>query len=410
MTGREHVRPDEGGILVLNTGSSSLKFANYAATADGELSLTCHGQIEGTGTAPHFVAEDAAGKVLVERRWGTAESVGVHDLLGVLMAWLDSRFGAGHLAAVGHRVALGGLEHSGPILLDDAAVDRLRALAPFAPLHQPYDLEPIGALWKLHPALPQVACFDTAFHRTMPPIAQLYGLPRSLTQAGARRYGFHGLSYEYIAIVLPEVDPQAAAGRTVVAHLGSGASMCALSRGRSVATTMGFSPLSGLVMGTRPGDLDAGILMWLIRDRGMSLADIESMLYRDSGLLGVSGISGDMRVLLTSTDSHAREAVDLFVYKICREFGSLAAALGGVDALVFTGGIGEHAAQIRAAVCQQSAWLGLNLDEAANQRGEPQISAPGSKVKIWIIPADEELMIARHTAAIVMNHKAATFS
>jgi acetate kinase len=410
MTGREHARLDEGSILVINTGSSSLKFANYRLRADRKLSLSCHGRIEGTGTSPHFVAQDAAGKVLVERRWGTAEPVRVHDLLEFLMAWLDSRFGAGHLAAVGHRVALGGLEHSDPILLDDAAVDRLRALTPFAPLHQPYNLEPIDALWKVHPALPQVACFDTAFHRTMPPVAQLYGLPRALRKAGARRYGFHGLSYEYIASQLPEVDPQAAAGRTVVAHLGSGASMCALSGSRSVATTMGFSPLSGLVMGTRPGDFDAGILLWLIRERGMSPAAIESMLYRDSGLLGVSGISGDLRVLLASTEARAREAIDLFVYRICRECGSLAAALGGLDALVFTGGIGEHAAQIRAAVCRQCTWLGLVLDDAANQRGEPLISAPSSKVKIWIVPTDEELMIARHTASIVVGHDAATSS
>ena len=403
-------RDGEGGVLVVNAGSSSIKFAIYRAQARRELELSCSGQIEGIGSAPHLLVVDATGGVLAERHWGSEQPPGVEDLLHTLMQWIESHFGTGQLIAAGHRVALGGLEHSGPVRLSEAAVDRLRALAPLAPLHQPHNLEPIEAMWKLHPALAQVACFDTAFHRTMPPVAALYGLPRSLAATGARRYGFHGLSYEYIANKLPEVDPAAAGGRTVVAHLGSGASMCALSGGRSVATTMGFSPLSGLVMGTRPGELDAGLLLWLMREKGMSSADIESMLYHDSGLLGVSGISGDMRVLLASPDPHAREAIDLFVYRICRELGSLAAALGGLDALVFTGGIGAHAALIRAAVCQQCTWLGLALDEAANDRGGPLISAPTSKIKVWVIPTDEELIIARHTAAIVTTDDATTFS
>jgi acetate kinase len=249
-----------------------------------------------------------------------------------------------------------------------------------------------------------VACFDTAFHRTMPEVADLYGLPRPLIEAGARRYGFHGLSYEYIAGVLPGIDGKAAAGRTVVAHLGSGASMCALLGGRSVATTMGFSPLSGLVMGTRPGELDPGIVIWLLRERGMDVQHVESMLYGDSGLMGVSGVSSDMRVLLESEDPRAKEAVDLFVYRVCRELGSLAAALKGLDALVFTAGIGENAAPVRAAVCRQSAWLGIALDEAANARGGPRVSAAESAVTVWVVPTDEEMTIARHTAAIIASH------
>jgi acetate kinase len=407
---RQASRIGKGGILVLNAGSSSLKFALYQAGPAESLRLSSRGEIERIGAEPHFVVTDASGKVLAEQNWEAEKSVGVHDLLQVLMGWIESHFGAGHLVAAGHRVALGGLEHSGPMLLTDAVIDRLRRLVPLAPLHQPHNLDPIEALWKFHPAMPQVACFDTAFHRTMPPVAELYGLPRSLTEAGARRYGFHGLSYEYIAGELPMIDAEAAVGRTVVAHLGSGASMCALAGGRSVATTMGFSPLSGLVMGTRPGELDPGVLFWLMREKNLSWDEIESKLYCDSGLLGVSGISGDMRVLLASTDQHAREAVDLFVYRICRELGSLAAALNGLDALVFTGGIGEHAAPIRAAVCRQCAWLGIAIDETANQRGGPMLNTTNSQVKVWVVPTDEELMIARHTAAIVLADVAAMSS
>ena len=272
---------------------------------------------------------------------------------------------------------------------------------PLMPVHQPHNLEPIEALAKLDPDLPQVACFDTSFHRTMPEVAQLYGLPRRLTDEGARRYGFHGLSYEYIASILPKLDQAAARGRTVVAHLGSGASMCAMVGGRSVATTMGFGPLSGLVMGTRPGELDPGILLWLMQAKGMDEKTIESMLYHDCGLKGVSGISGDMRDLLASDDPHAKQAIDLFVYRICWELGALAAAAGGLDAMVFTAGIGENAAPIRAAVCHQSAWLGIELDPEANKRGAERISSASSSVSVWVIPTDEERMIARHTLGFV---------
>jgi len=390
------------GIVVINAGSSSVKFAVYAAGGRDSLEQTARGEIEGLGLAPHFLATDGSGAVLAEKRWKKGDKAGLHDLLKTLIEWIEDHLGPGRLAAAGHRVALGGLGHSAPVRIDGAEMEKLRALVPLAPLHQPHNLEPIGILKKLHPGLPQVACFDTAFHRTMPKVAELYGLPRRLIDAGAQRYGFHGLSYEYIASVLPKTDQKAASGRTVVAHLGSGASMCAMAAGRSVATTMGFSPLSGILMGTRPGELDPGIVIWLLRERGMDVDQVESMLYRESGLAGVSGVSSDMRALLASDDPRARQAIDLFVYRIGRELASLAAALQGLDALVFTGGIGENAAPVRAAVCRQSAWLGIALDEAANARGGPRISTPDSRVSVWVIPTDEEMTIARHTAAIVL--------
>ena len=404
---RRSNQTDEGGILVINAGSSSIKFAVYRFKTGESPSPRNRGEIDRIDTAPHLTVRDAAGKVLAEKHWRTDESVDVQGLWEALIGWIEDHCTVGYVRAVGHRVALGGLEHSGPILLTDAAVDRLRALAPLAPMHQPHNLEPVGILRQLDPTLPQVACFDTAFHRTMPRLAELYGLPRSLTDAGARRYGFHGLSYEFVAGQLSTIDPIAAAGRAVIAHLGSGASMCAIAGGRSVATTMGFSPLGGLVMATRPGDLDPGLLLWLLQEKNLSAAEIETLLYRDSGLLGVSGISGDMRDLLASKDPKAREAIELFVYRICRELGSLAAALHGLDALVFTAGIGEHAAPIRAAVCRKCDWLGIALDEAANRNGGPLISASDSRIKVWVIPTDEELIIARHTAAIALSDDAA---
>jgi acetate kinase len=272
---------------------------------------------------------------------------------------------------------------------------------PLAPLHQPHHLAAIRAVAAASPDLPQVACFDTAFHRTQAPIAQALALPREITDAGVHRYGFHGLSYEYIASVLPRVAPDGAAGRVVVAHLGNGASLCAMERGRSVATTMGFSALDGLVMGTRPGLLDPGVLLYLMAQHRMDAHALEALLYNRSGLLGVSGVSSDMRALLASDDPRAREAVDLFVYRIARELGSLAAALGGLDALVFTAGIGEHAPEIRARVCRDAEWLGVRLDETANRSGGPRISSAGAAASAWVIPTDENLMIARHTAAVL---------
>jgi acetate kinase len=388
-------------ILAINAGSSSIKFALYGVDLAAKLS----GQIEGIGTAPHFSARRFDGTSLIERRWPEGGTLPVHALMDYLMDWLEGHLGTERLAAVGHRVATGGLEHSDPLVITAEILEKLRGLTPLAPLHQPRNLEPIESLKRSHPGLPQVACFDTAFHRTLPPVAANYGLPRKLTEAGARRYGFHGLSYEYIAGRLKALDPEAAAGRCVVAHLGSGASMCALRAGKSIATTMGFSPLSGLVMATRPGDLDPGLIVWLLRERGMSIDALEQMLYRDCGLKGVSGVSGDMRTLLESGSAHAVEAVELFVYRIAIELGGLTAALGGLDALVFTAGIGEHASAIRRAVCERLAWLGVRLDPQRNANGSGRISADDSTVRVWAIPTDEELVVATHTAALVLQRR-----
>lgn len=392
----------DDGIVVFNAGSSSLKFGLYRWAAAGGLAAAARGEIESVGERPRFVAKDPAGNVIAERRWDAADAVDLDHLLHELVEWTEQHLG-GRLAAAGHRVALGGLEHTEPARVDARLIERLRALVPLAPLHLPANIEPMEILARRHAGLAQVACFDTAFHRTMPPIASLYALPRELTEAGARRFGFHGLSYEFIAEALRQRAPEAAAGRCIVAHLGSGASLCAMVDGRSVATSMGFSPLSGIPMSTRPGDVDPGILLWLLQERGMEAARIESMLYRECGLAGVSGISGDVRTLLASDDPHAREALDLFAYRIAREAASLAAAAGGLDALVFTAGIGENAPSIRASVCRGLAWLGLTLDESANARGGPRISAPGSSISAWVIPTDEELMVARHTAALVAH-------
>jgi acetate kinase len=391
------VDPTKSIVLVLNAGSSSIKFAAYSATAS--LDRLLQGEIEGIGTAPQFRARDDQGLELSAPLAIEANS-SVHELIQDFLDWIEHYLGGRNIVAAGHRVVLGGLEHTAPVSIDAHVLGRLRALIPLMPMHLPRNLEPIEALYKLSPQVPQVACFDTAFHRTMPEVAQLYGLPRKLTEEGARRYGFHGLSYEYIASVLSEFDERAAKGRTVVAHLGSGASMCAMVAGRSVATTMGFSPLAGLVMGTRPGELDPGILLWLMQGKGMDDKAVESMLYNDCGLKGVSGISNDMRDLLASDHPHAKQAVALFNYRVCWELGALAATTGGLDALVFTAGIGENAPSIRAAVCRQSAWLGIDLDEAANERGAQRISSSSSPVCVWVVPTDEERMIAKHTFAL----------
>ncbi len=296
-----------------------------------------------------------------------------------------------------------GLEHSGPALVTPELLVKLKALVPLAPLHQPRNLEPIESLGASHPHVPQVVCFDTAFHQTLPRVAQMYALPKALRDAGAHRYGFHGLSYEYIASRLPDIDRRGATGRTIVAHLGSGASMCALRSGRSIATTMGFSPLSGLVMGTRPGDLDPGLMIWLNRERGMSVDQIEATLYHDAGLKGVSGISGDMRQLLASDTPEASEVVELFAYKAATEVGALTAALGGLDTLVFTAGIGERSPEVRAMICARCKWLGLEVSMARNQAGSSTISTPDSRVAVHVIATNEELMVARHTIDLVLK-------
>jgi acetate kinase len=386
-------------ILVLNAGSSSIKFSLFADRG-ADLAALAGGQVEAIYNAPHFVAKDADGRSLSEHRWDAALD---HDgALVHILDWLRDTQAAGQrLAAVGHRVVHGGTEFGAPVRLDAAVVEKLQKFVPLAPLHQPHNLGPIRTLLARAPALPQVACFDTAMHRTNPPLAQMFALPQELSDAGVRRYGFHGLSYEYIASVLPGIDADAARGRTVVLHLGNGASMCALQGGRSVASTMGFTAVDGLPMGTRCGAIDPGVMLYLMDERGMDARAIEKLIYHQSGLLGVSGVSSDMRVLLDSAEPRAKLAIELFCYRIGRELGSLAAALGGLDALVFTAGIGERAAPVREMVCRAAAWLGVELDEAANAAHGPRISRDGSRTRAWVIPTNEELMIARHTRQLL---------
>jgi acetate kinase len=331
-------------------------------------------------------------------RWPAGAGFGHDQALAAIVDWIRAQYGGDHrLVAVGHRVTHGGAEYAAPIRIDRALLTKLEQLVPLAPLHLPHNLAPMRTLMARAPELPQVACFDTAMHRTQPALEQMFALPTELFDAGVRRYGFHGLSYEYIAGALPAVDGRAAAGKTVVLHLGNGASLCALAAGRSIACTMGFSTVDGVPMGTRSGALDPGVLLYLMDQRGMSARDLEALIYTKSGLLGVSGVSSDMRELLASDAPRAALAIDLFVHRIAREIGSLAAALGGLDAIVFTGGIGEHAAPVREAVCRRAAWLGLTLDAEANADDGPRISAAGSRTTAWVIPTNEELMIARHT-------------
>jgi acetate kinase len=386
-------------ILVLNAGSSSLKFCGFDAAGD-QPRLLLRGQIEGLYTAPHFQVANAAGDRGSEHKWDPGTQLGHDGAIQYIGDFLRSHREGHRLVAVGHRVVHGGLEFAAPTLLDQDVYDKLARLVPLAPLHQPHNLAPIRVLLQLRPDVPQVACFDTAFHRSQPEVAQAYALPHEISARGVRRYGFHGLSYEYIASVLPAVAPQAAAGRTVVAHLGNGASMCALQDGKSVASTMGFTAVDGLVMGTRCGNIDPGVILYLVDQLKMDTRAVEDLIYKRSGLLGVSGISSDMRVLLASDDPRARFAVELFTYRIGRELGSLAAALGGIDALVFTAGIGEHAPLVRDRVCRLAGWLGVELDPAANGSGGPRISSEASRVSAWVVPTNEELMIARHTAAV----------
>jgi acetate kinase len=384
-------------ILILNAGSSSIKFSLFEGhirpSRDG---LVCDGEFGGIGHRVHFVARDHSGESLADE--DLPEAATHADVLAKLLSWVERRFADHALVAAGHRVVHGGSLYAAPARVDSSVISALRRLIPLAPLHQPHNITAIEALAKLHPALPQVVCFDTAFHHTQPEIAAAFALPRSIAADGIRRYGFHGISYEYIASVLPDVlGPVAAEGRVVVAHLGSGASMCAMHRRRSVATTMGFTPLDGLVMGTRCGNLDPGVVLYLIQESGMTPKAVSDLLYHSSGVLGVSGISDDMRTLLASEDPRAAEAIALYVYRIGRELGSLAASLGGVDALVFTAGIGEHAPEIRRRVCEQAAWLGVELDDPANTAVAARITTPASRTSAWVIPTNEDLMIARHT-------------
>jgi acetate kinase len=386
--------------LVLNAGSSSLKFCVYRLADSGKWGLEARGQIEGIGVAPRFSAKDTHGVKLADDQLN-AEVCDGRAAFNVLADWLRARYGGGRVLGVGHRVVHGGARFSSPTIVTPEILAELHELIPLAPLHQPHNLAAIDAVFERLPGVPQVACFDTSFHRSHPAVADLVPLPRDMGKSGLRRYGFHGLSYEYIASVLPEVAPEIARGRIIVAHLGNGASMCALFEGKSVDNTMGFTALDGLCMGTRPGALDPGVVLYLFQTLGLSSKEVESILYKKSGLLGISGISSDMRELLGSSEPDARLAVDYFVYRAAKEMGALTAVLGGIDGLVFTAGIGENSAEIRRRICEASSWLGLAIDEKANTSGGPRISTRQSKVSVWVIPTNEELMIARHTGTLL---------
>src|SRR5512143_2167363 len=388
-------------LLVLNAGSSSLKFSLFLAT-DKTLQPVLSGQLQGLYTASTFQARDTAGAVIGDYRW-ERHPLGHDGAIAYLTDFLRQYRSEHQLVAVGHRVVHGGVEYSAPVRVDADTIEQLERLVPLAPLHQPHNLTPIKILLQRTPPLPQVACFDTAFHHTHPPVAQDFALPPAITERGVRRYGFHGLSYEYIASVLPAYDTQAAMGRTVVLHLGNGASLCAPHAGKSIASTMGFTAMDGLPMGTRCGNLDPGVILYLIDELGMDARAIEKLLYEQSGLLGVSGISSDMRTLEASQDPRARFAIDLFVYRIGRELGALAATLGGLDALVFTAGIGEHSRLIRERVCREAVWLGVEFDPMANAQDGPRINAAGSHVSVRVIPTNEALMIARHTQRVLLQ-------
>ncbi|MBA3053450.1 MAG: acetate/propionate family kinase [Sphingomonadales bacterium] len=393
---------ERGAVLVVNGGSSSIKFAIFGS----DLTPVLHGKIGGIGVHPHISIRRADGASLADDDWGASAATSLGALIGLLGDWLSEHLRDTPLAAIGHRVAIGGLEHSGPVVLTPEVIDNLRSYIPLAPLHQPINLALIEAMGEAFAQVPQVACFDTAFHRTLPPEAEAYALPASLREAGASRYGFHGLSYEYIASQLARLGQGAATGRTVVAHLGSGASMCALQDGRSIATTMGFSPLSGLVMGTRSGDLDPGLMIWMIREQGLGVDQVERMLYSESGLKGLSGQTGDMGDLLQSDAPAASFAIDVFTYRVATALGSLCAALGGIDALIFTAGIGENSPAVRAAICDRAAWLGVRIDPQANEANAPCISSKDSAVSVWVLPTQEELMVARHTLRLVFGEGA----
>jgi acetate kinase len=383
-------------ILVLNAGSSSLKFSLFGAGA-GEPGELGRGQIEGIGTAhPELRLQTADGATAVARTLGAAETTDHRAALQTFAAAAREAYAEARVIAVGNRVVHGGVRYSAPVKVDQEVLRVLDDLVVLAPLHQPHNLAAMRAVAAALPGVPQVACFDTAFHRGHPLVADHFALPREYYDRGVRRYGFHGLSYEYIASALPRVAPTIAGGRVIVAHLGSGASLCALAAGRSVDSTMGFTALDGLPMGTRTGQIDPGVVLFL-SDRGMSAREIESLFYRKSGLLGLSGVSNDMRDLLASAEPAAAFAIEYFVYAVAKQLGALAAALGGLDGLVFTAGIGERSAPIRARVCEASRWLGVEIDAAANERGGPRISRAGSAVSVWVIPTNEELMIARHT-------------
>lgn len=389
------------GILVLNAGSSSLKAAVYSVAGQGNTRLAPHltARVQNIGHAPIWTAKDANGAAIPDTVL-RGDETDHETVLGRLLDWLHARDDGVTVRAAGHRIVHGGTTYDRPVRIDDGVLTDLDALVPLAPLHQPHNLAPVRALWSRSPDLPQVACFDTAFHRTQPELAQRFALPRALTAEGVKRYGFHGLSYAAIADVLPDYLGDRADGRVVVAHLGHGASMCALRNRRSVATTMGFTALDGLPMGTRCGNVDPGVALYLLQQKGWTADEVADALYHRSGHYGVSGVSDDMAVLLASDDPRAEDAVALFCYRAARELGSLAAALGGLDALVFTAGIGENAPEIRRRIAAQAHWLGMRLNDDANRANASRISAADSAVAVHVIPTEEERMIAAETRAV----------
>lgn len=386
--------------LVLNAGSSSLKFCVFQRTDEREWQTAARGQIEGVGTSPRLSVRDLHGQILADNRLDSGVRDG-HTAIDALAAWLRLRWGGARVVGVGHRVVHGGVRFCQPVVLTRQMLEDLSELIPLAPLHQPYNLAAIEAVFDRLPDVPQVACFDTGFHSGHSQVAKLVPLPGNICKSGLQRYGFHGLSYEYIASVLPEVAPEIANGRVVVAHLGSGASLCALKDGKSIDTSLGFTALDGLCMGTRPGALDPGVVLYLFQDLGLTPKEVETILYKQSGLLGISCISNDMRDLLGRSEPNARLAVDYFIYRAAKEIGALAAVLGGIDGLVFTAGIGENSAEIRRRICEACAWLGVELDSNANANRGPRISTRQSKVSAWVVPTNEELMIARHTWSLL---------
>lgn len=387
-------------VLVLNAGSSSIKFQLFALEGSAP-QRRLKGQIEGIGTRPRLAAGDGDGSSLVDRTLAPEEVADLPGAMAVLEEWIQGRLAGRMPIAVGHRVVHGGARFDRPVLIDDEILEALDHYVPLAPLHQPNNLAPVRAIRGRFPDLPQVACFDTAFHRNHGELADRYALPDWLYESGIRRYGFHGLSYEYIASVLPDVAPELAEGRVVAAHLGSGASLCALRAGCSVDSTMGFTALDGLPMGTRPGQLDPGVVLHLFSQEGMGPREVERLLYHECGLKGLSGISNDVRDLLASDDPRARLALDYFAYRSAREIGALATSLGGLDGLVFTAGVGENAAEVRRDICDRLAWLGVALDDEANARNDRLISRPETRPAVHVIPTDEELMIAIHTMRVV---------
>jgi acetate kinase len=387
-------------ILVVNAGSSSIKFSVYSIGGASDLSLTLKGQVDGIGTRPRLRASDTGGRPLVNQTFPAAEIPDVAVAMGRVGAWLRDHLAGAVPVAIGHRVAHGGPTYRAPVAVDNDILVALERLVPLAPMHQPYNLRPIRTIQERFPHTVQVACFDTGFHRGHPGVADRFAIPESLYREGVLRYGFHGLSYEYIAQALPSVAPEIAQGSVVVAHLGSGASMCAIKCGRSVDSTMAFTGLDGLPMGTRCGQIDPGVLLYLVSEKSYGAKELERFLYHEAGLRGLSGISNDVRDLLASEDPRARFALDYFVYRVTRELGALAAAMQGIDAVVLTAGISENSPEMRARICKGAEWLGLKLDEAANRARGPRISMPDSKVSAWVIPTDEEKMIAQHTLKV----------